>query len=96
MDNILLKPAQLAAGGVALVRDPLTGVPLAVEGEWKVRSQYWNRRLRDGDVVEVQPSSIVTAVQQSLQSAAIAGCGTCPEPEACEKTGRCARDSAPL
>ncbi|WP_410052565.1 DUF2635 domain-containing protein [Bradyrhizobium sp. SZCCHNR1070] len=58
MGNIFLKPARVAAGGVVRVRDPQTGVPLAASGEWKARSQYWTRRLRDGDVIEAQRAEI--------------------------------------
>lgn len=36
-----------------IVRDPQSHRPLKAEGEDKPRSQYWLRRLRDGDVVEV-------------------------------------------
>jgi hypothetical protein len=37
-----------------IVRDPVTYRPLAVEGEDKPRfNQYWQRRLRDGDVLPV-------------------------------------------
>jgi hypothetical protein len=39
-----------------LVRDPVTRRPLDPEGEDKPRyghEMYWQRRLRDGDVVEV-------------------------------------------
>jgi Protein of unknown function (DUF2635) len=40
-----------------IVRDPVTHRPLAVEGEDKPRfDQYWQRRLRDGDVVLVTQS----------------------------------------
>ncbi|MGJ4971022.1 DUF2635 domain-containing protein [Bradyrhizobium sp. HKCCYLRH1073] len=66
MDNIFLEPALLAAGGVVLVRDPQTGVPLAASGEWKARSPYWVRRLRDGDVVEAQPPA--SAFETSTRS----------------------------
>ncbi|WP_410051527.1 DUF2635 domain-containing protein [Bradyrhizobium sp. SZCCHNR2035] len=58
MGNIFLKPAPLAADGVVRVRDPQTGVPLAANGEWKARSQYWTRRIRDGDVIEVQEAEV--------------------------------------
>jgi hypothetical protein len=58
MGNIFLKPAPLAADGVVRVRDPKTGAPLAASGEWKARSQYWTRRLRDGDVIEVQQAEV--------------------------------------
>ncbi|WP_316224490.1 MULTISPECIES: DUF2635 domain-containing protein [unclassified Bradyrhizobium] len=68
MDNIFLKPAPLAADGVVLVRDPKTGVPLAASGEWKARSQYWTRRLRDGDVIEVQRAEVEPAAATSAAS----------------------------
>ncbi|WP_409997851.1 MULTISPECIES: DUF2635 domain-containing protein [unclassified Bradyrhizobium] len=87
MGNIFLKPAPLAGGGVVRVRDPQTGVPLAASGEWKARSQYWIRRLRDGDVIE--------ALAPSVQPVAFARCATCPEPKACEKAGLCALNHAP-
>ena len=49
-DTIRIKPR---AG--MIVRDPVTYRPLAVEGEDKPRfNQYWQRRLRDGDVVPVE------------------------------------------
>lgn len=37
-----------------IVRDPETFQILATEGEVKRNSQYWQRRLRDGDVIEVK------------------------------------------
>lgn len=37
-----------------LVRDPETFLPLDKDGEEKPRTQFWNRRLRDGDVVLTQ------------------------------------------
>lgn len=36
------------------VRDPETLQPLAEKGERKPRNAYWLRRLKDGDVTEVQ------------------------------------------
>lgn len=36
------------------VRDPETLQPLAEKGERKPRNTYWLRRLKDGDVTEVQ------------------------------------------
>ncbi|WP_316178102.1 MULTISPECIES: DUF2635 domain-containing protein [unclassified Bradyrhizobium] len=68
MDNIFLKPAPLAADGVVRVRDPQTGVPLAASGEWKARSQYWTRRLRDGDVIEVQRAEMESGAATSAMS----------------------------
>ncbi|WP_409978007.1 MULTISPECIES: DUF2635 domain-containing protein [unclassified Bradyrhizobium] len=75
MDNIFLKPAPPAADGVVRVRDPQTGAPLAASGEWKARSQYWTRRLRDGDVIEVQQA-------EAEPTAATSTSGIGPKPEA--------------
>jgi hypothetical protein len=42
-----------------IVRDPVTFRPLAPEGEDKPRfDQYWQRRLRDGDVVKVEAEPV--------------------------------------
>jgi hypothetical protein len=38
-----------------LVRDPTTKFPLPPEGREVVLSSYWQRRLKDGDVVPVPP-----------------------------------------
>lgn len=49
MTELHLKPAT----GLT-VRDPETLQPLAEKGERKPRTTYWLRRLKDGDVTEVQ------------------------------------------
>lgn len=49
MTELHLKPAP----GVT-VRDPETLQPLAEKGERKPRTTYWLRRLKDGDVTEIQ------------------------------------------
>lgn len=50
-----------------IVRDPGTFEPLAIEGEDKPRNQYWQRRLRDGDVElvpeEPEPADDETGVE---------------------------------
>lgn len=38
-----------------VVTDPATGQPLPEEGARVEPSQYWFRRLQDGDVTEVKP-----------------------------------------
>lgn len=38
-----------------VVRDPVTMLPLADDGEAKPLDGYWARRLADGDVVEIAP-----------------------------------------
>ncbi|WP_410052421.1 DUF2635 domain-containing protein [Bradyrhizobium sp. SZCCHNS30122] len=74
-----------------LVRDPSTQVPLAANGEWKARTQYWTRRLRDGDVVEAQaPSAGAIAIPPSVQPVSFVCCATCLKQAACETVGRCA------
>jgi len=101
MDNVYLKPAPLAGGGVALVRDPLSMKPLDADGEWKPKNQYWTRRIKDKDVIVSTPTE-ATAVA-SRQSATpippvepmpFARCGTCPEPVACQQRGVCAHTVA--
>jgi len=53
--NVYLKPAVAADGAPLVVPDPQSGLALAAGGEWKTRSTYWERRLRDGDVVAAEP-----------------------------------------
>jgi len=48
MSNLFLKPA---AG--LIVRDPDSGEILPAEGRHKTDNEFWRRRLRDGDVIEV-------------------------------------------
>ncbi|WP_336844981.1 DUF2635 domain-containing protein [Providencia rettgeri] len=52
MSFLYIKPVS----GVT-VRDPETYQPLAAEGEVKPRNAFWLRRLKDGDVVQVDESS---------------------------------------
>lgn len=56
MENRYLKPAP-----GALVRDPVTMIPLDAEGEWKPMLSYWHRRVRQGDVVESSPPAAQAA-----------------------------------
>ena len=44
--KLLLFPAE-----GRMVRDPETGRPLEAAGEEKPDTQFWRRRLRDGDVI---------------------------------------------
>jgi len=43
-----------------LVRDPISKVPLSVEGEWKdwsgTEGTFWKRRVKDGSVIISLPS----------------------------------------
>lgn len=90
MSNMFIKPASIEIEGVptlALVRDPDTSAPLAADGEWKPRSQFWNRRLRDGDVIPAEP----TAVAASPAAPAFATCETCAVPDACAAAVRCVK-----
>ncbi|WP_315734170.1 DUF2635 domain-containing protein [Bradyrhizobium sp. SZCCHNR1093] len=57
--NIFVKPVLVTIDGItrpAPVRDPVSFKRLDPAGEWKPRSQYWNRRLLQGDVIEVSPA----------------------------------------
>jgi Protein of unknown function (DUF2635) len=62
MDNVFVRP-RVVDGKPVLVRDPGTKKPLDVAGEWKTKSQFWVRRIRDGDVVDA------TAAQAASQKA---------------------------
>lgn len=44
--RIHIKPA----AGLRVI-DPATNLPVPDEGAYVVPNQYWNRRLRDGDVI---------------------------------------------
>lgn len=50
-DSLFLKPASADL----IVRDPVSTLPLAADGEFKPRTKYWHTRLRDGDVVTATP-----------------------------------------
>jgi hypothetical protein len=98
MTNIYIKPAPIEIEGetvIALVRDPQTLIPLAEGGEWKTKSQYWARRLRDRDVVEADPTaSALVAADAPAAPAAFAVCANCVTPDACGSAARCVK--APL
>lgn len=56
MDNIFVLPARDSDGKPMLVRDPLAGwKALDADGEWKPKTAYWTRRLRDRDVTIGKP-----------------------------------------
>jgi hypothetical protein len=61
MTNAFLKPARDAAGAPLLVRDPVTMIPLAADGEWKMLAPYWIRRLRDSEVIIVLDEPVASA-----------------------------------
>jgi hypothetical protein len=54
MSNVFVTPRAID-GAPAIVPDPQTKQPLNPRGEWKPRDAYWLRRLRDGDVIEIDP-----------------------------------------
>jgi hypothetical protein len=60
MDNVFLKPARDADGKAMLVPDEVTHRPLKEEGEWKPRTMYWERRIRDLDVIPSEPPKEAT------------------------------------
>ncbi len=51
MDKIYLKPTS----DQVKVKDPLTRKLLDKDGEFKPNNSYWQRRLRDKDVVQATP-----------------------------------------
>lgn len=61
MANMFIKPAVPGS----LVRDPVSMLPLSDGGEWKPESPFWLRRLRDGDVVSIEPEKPVAAKSNS-------------------------------
>jgi len=73
MNNVFLKPRQVD-GQPVLVRDPQSGKPLDAGGEWKPLTQFWSRRLAQGDVVDG------TAEQNKKQAAASAAAAQALEP----------------
>lgn len=61
MARIHLKPARR---GLRVI-NPATNVPLPDEGAHVVPGQYWNRRLRDGDVVRVKGGARKSSARQT-------------------------------
>lgn len=49
--NVFIKP-RLIDDKPAIVRDPDTRIALKAEGEWKLKNQFWTRRILQGDVVD--------------------------------------------
>jgi len=49
--NVFVKPC-LIDDKPALVRDPNNGKPLLATGEWKSKTQFWVRRIVQGDVID--------------------------------------------
>jgi hypothetical protein len=99
MTDIFIKPASIEIEGetvTALVRDPQTFIPLDPAGEWKTKSQYWVRRLRDHDVVAADPAatSAPAPADAPVAPAAFAVCANCVTPDACGGAARCVK--APL
>ena len=41
-----------------LVKDPVTGKPLSEAGEKKPATTYWLRRLKDGDVTDLDAETV--------------------------------------
>lgn len=106
MENVYVKPAPAAAGGVVLVRDPFSLKPLDEAGEWKPGNQYWTRRIRDKDVIVSSPPTAVTSAPAAPAPApvepvpaaapvAFTNCVTCPEPSVCRVRAACLHPHAP-
>jgi len=99
MSNVFIKPALITIEGeevIALVRDPESGEPLKPEGEWKPRSQFWARRIRDRDVIVSETSPAVEAVAVPVADAAqapaqFAPCAACVTADACTSAERCVK-----
>jgi len=62
MDIKYLKPKQ-----GAIVRDPMSKVPLAPDGEWKPWDSYWRRRFSDGSVEIIEPETKINVVETKVE-----------------------------
>ncbi len=94
MSNVFIKPASIVIEGeqrLALVRDPETLIPLAEAGEWKRRSQFWLRRLRDKDVIEADPAAPPASVPDESAPIGFAPCEACVTPGSCASAWRCVK-----
>jgi hypothetical protein len=65
--NVFLKPAPDAQGKSKIVPD-LAGGNLPAAGAWKPRTQYWLRRIKDGDVIDSTDAQ--TAIETAAKPAA--------------------------
>ena len=52
----MLKTVFIKPVSKGLVRDPISKIPLKETGEKKLLSTFWRRRLKQGDVIEVDVS----------------------------------------
>lgn len=96
MSNVFIKPALIMIEGeevIALVRDPESGEPLKAEGEWKPRSQFWARRIRDRDVMPADPAPAAaeTIADAAEAPAEFAPCAACVTADACTSAERCVK-----
>jgi hypothetical protein len=82
MTNIYLRPALRADGTPKRVPDPTTGAPLPAEGAWKERTQYWTRRINDGDAIAGDPPSPREAKKPAASRQRISPAPSSPPPPA--------------
>lgn len=55
MKPVFLKPARPGL----VIRDPQSGLPLPPEGKAVAPGSFWDRRVKDDDVVETKPPKAV-------------------------------------
>jgi hypothetical protein len=67
--NVFVKPC-LIDGQPALVRDPSNGKPLAANGEWKSKTQFWIRRIMQGDVVDLTKEQTAAQAKEAAAPSA--------------------------
>jgi hypothetical protein len=60
--RVFVKPAKEEL----LIRDPDSKFPLLKEGEWKIKNQFWIRRILSGEVLEV-PAPDQPQVRETLE-----------------------------
>lgn len=57
MSSVFVKPGVSSSGLPLVVRDPISGLIMRIEGEWKALTDFWIHRLRDGDVIQATPAA---------------------------------------
>lgn len=61
-----VKPAPLAGDVPGRIPHPITGLPIAADGEWVPHTKFVDRRLHDGSLLEVSPPAETAAPAQEL------------------------------
>jgi Protein of unknown function (DUF2635) len=65
MKQLFVKPGEGTSGQLVRPRHPHTKQPLSVEGEYWDDNVFTRRRLKDGDIVEVEPPAQKTSSKKT-------------------------------